>query len=278
MRFIAFLLIVAGLVVGTVSASTAYLVDLDRARTAAEAGSPLVLNAPAGRVTLEDDPATPRDEREAPLVTGGTTLSLEVIGDLEAQDVDRVRVKSFAFGRWRERWWFIGAIAGLFAGAMLMRAGREETVVADAGGERVGPEDLLAEADAALTKLLGELGGSETAQHQLETIVRRVGQLQGGVLTNFVETRGAIVSAIGMSGYARVMDAFAGAERQINRAWSAAADGVLEESLDCLRTGAERLSDARQRLEDALARAGGDRPGGGAGRSVTPGVAADETP
>ena len=51
-----------------------------------------------------------------------------------------------------------------------------------------------------------------------------------------------------MGGYAELMDRFAGAERQINRAWSAAADGVLPESHRCLANVPEMMREAESKL------------------------------
>ena len=45
-----------------------------------------------------------------------------------------------------------------------------------------------------------------------------------------------------------IMDRFAAAERQINRAWSAAADGVYAEAETCLTTAVDRLDETAKTL------------------------------
>lgn len=65
-------------------------------------------------------------------------------------------------------------------------------------------------------------------------------------LHRFLGARETLIYKHGLSDYARVMDAFAAGERALNRAWSASADGYVDEVNECL----ER---ARGRFEEALA-------------------------
>ena len=53
-------------------------------------------------------------------------------------------------------------------------------------------------------------------------------------LADFANARQALVKRFGMTIYADVMTEFASAERFLNRAWSAAADGYVDEVEDCL--------------------------------------------
>ncbi len=62
------------------------------------------------------------------------------------------------------------------------------------------------------------------------------------VLSNFVAARETVIQKYGLDTYARMMDAFAGGERALNRAWSASADGYIDEawsSLDRAERGFE---------------------------------------
>jgi hypothetical protein len=47
------------------------------------------------------------------------------------------------------------------------------------------------------------------------------------------------------------MDRFASAERAMNRAWSAAADGITEEAELCLARAIETVPEAQKRLKGA---------------------------
>ena len=59
-------------------------------------------------------------------------------------------------------------------------------------------------------------------------------------VNRFVEVRETIITVHGLETYARTMDAFASGERALNRAWSASADGYIDEVWACLER-AERL-------------------------------------
>lgn len=53
-------------------------------------------------------------------------------------------------------------------------------------------------------------------------------------LSNFVAARETVIQKHGLDTYARMMDAFAGGERALNRAWSASADGYIDEAWSSL--------------------------------------------
>lgn len=65
-------------------------------------------------------------------------------------------------------------------------------------------------------------------------------------LAEFANARQALVKRFGMNVYADVMTEFASAERFLNRAWSAAADGYVDEVEDCLNRANSHLSSTRQ--------------------------------
>ena len=68
-------------------------------------------------------------------------------------------------------------------------------------------------------------------------------------MADFIDARQALIGRHGLGGYAMIMDRFAAAERQINRARSAAADGVYDEAETCLKAAADRLRETSQTLE-----------------------------
>ncbi len=53
-------------------------------------------------------------------------------------------------------------------------------------------------------------------------------------VNRFVEVRETIATVHGLDVYAQTMDAFASGERALNRAWSASADGYIDEVWACL--------------------------------------------
>jgi hypothetical protein len=70
-------------------------------------------------------------------------------------------------------------------------------------------------------------------------------------LRQFADLREAMIAAYGLDHYARVMTEFALAERTINRAWSASADGYVDEVAQCLEHAALHLAAATGWLDRA---------------------------
>lgn len=70
-------------------------------------------------------------------------------------------------------------------------------------------------------------------------------------LRAFADGREAIIDARGLDTYAAVMSQFATAERTINRAWSASADGYIDEVRVCLERAESLLRDAAATLENS---------------------------
>ena len=64
-----------------------------------------------------------------------------------------------------------------------------------------------------------------------------------------MESHDDLIQQCGIGHAAEVMDRFAAAERQINRAWSAASDGVLEEAEACLAEATMYLDETTARLK-----------------------------
>jgi hypothetical protein len=68
-------------------------------------------------------------------------------------------------------------------------------------------------------------------------------------LLAFADARESIRHAAGAGAYAAVMTPFAAAERYLNRVWSAAADGYVDEAHDYIGRAREQLADALAQLE-----------------------------
>lgn len=246
MKAIGSILIVISLVVGSIAAATVYYAPLslpDEAfQMSAATGEPayLELTAPAGLVRTEEG------DRE-PLVKAGTPLTQEVLTTLRGHELQRadgstpelrrIRVSAFSFGRWKEKWWFLLASLGLVAGAALLRldarrraASAEPTGV---GTKRLGPTEAIAAVKATLETLADRLS-TGTDEERSDAVVVAIDKLRRRELDAFIENRDRLIGRHGLAGFAQIMDRFAAMERQINRAWSAAADGVLEEAEECV--------------------------------------------
>ena len=81
-----------------------------------------------------------------------------------------------------------------------------------------------------LNSLKADLAAMPSDTDRLKAIMHRLGELQADQIQTFVEARPQLVAKMGLGKYAEIMDNFAGMERKINRAWSAAADNHLPES------------------------------------------------
>ncbi|MGB0759351.1 MAG: hypothetical protein ACPGPS_07435 [Rubripirellula sp.] len=75
-------------------------------------------------------------------------------------------------------------------------------------------------------------------------------------LADFANARQALEKRFGMTIYADVMTEFASAERFLNRAWSAAADGYVDEVEDCLDRANSHLASTREIIGAADLQAG----------------------
>lgn len=70
-------------------------------------------------------------------------------------------------------------------------------------------------------------------------------------LDGFAEGRDSITDEHGLEVFAKVMTQFASGERAINRAWSASADGYVDEAATCVAHGLAMLKSAQKMLEAA---------------------------
>jgi len=249
MKTIGSLLVTISLIVGVLTATTAYLVPIDRIDPVEDHK---VLHAPAGKVIDQDDPTAP----PAPVLEPGTVddpvvLTEEHLAELREHGTNRVHVKQFSLRHWREWWIFALSCIGLFIGSIMVRTAmkRELTeATREKDAQTVSPRALLDEALSKAKSLQQELQPMSDTDAKLRRIMRQVEVLQDEHFEPFVYGRAIVINELGMGGYAQLMDKFAAAERQFNRAWSAAADGVPDEAATCLTNGIDLLEEARRRL------------------------------
>ncbi len=73
-------------------------------------------------------------------------------------------------------------------------------------------------------------------------------------INNFVAARETLIHTFSMQDYANLMTEFSIAERNINRAWSASADGYVDEVWLSLERAQQRLRAAAARLDQCKRR------------------------
>lgn len=237
MRLLAFILITISLTAGAIAATTAYVPRLDAAARAVEAGDTVTLGAPAGRTETADGAG---EAAASPIVKGGVALTPELVERLRTAGVTRVRVKEFSFARWPLAWLFGLSVVGLLAGAALVRVDRARRVAAERastteeGVQVQSPAGAIAAIRAELSSLHTALAETTDPHQRQHLVTERAGDIQGTHIDSFLAARDRLIGRHGLAGFAQIMDRFSAMERQINRAWSAAADGVVEESADCI--------------------------------------------
>ena len=70
-------------------------------------------------------------------------------------------------------------------------------------------------------------------------------------IDTFVESRESMIPTLGMQSYADIMSPFANGERLINRAWSASADGYVDEVRACIAGARVELENAAKLLGES---------------------------
>lgn len=248
MKLVAFLIIAVSMCIGVIGALTAYLPPLSLADSSLVG---LTLNADAGNTST--DLRSPQ-----PIARKNDKLTPGLLTTLRDKGVQRVKVKEFSFARWPEWWVFTLGCVGLGGAALLVRSMRRKALAAaiashgprpdGSAAAKLSPAQLLDAMRSDLETLRGKLRATPTQRDRLAAIVADIGHLQQTHIAAFLNARPEITARLGLGGYARLMDAFAAAERAINRAWSAAADEVESEANTCLDRAAELLAEARGRV------------------------------
>ncbi len=211
--------------------------------------TPPVETAPTGESVLA--------AREAVIPIGrtGDRLLPDLVALLNESDVTFVKVTEFGFARWPYSWLFVLSCVGLLGGAWIIRRTRRmELAAAVAAGPVTGKDavdaaTVFARLSGRLHSLAEELAETNDQDARLEAIIRHIGQIQRDDVPAFAADRPALVNRLSLAGYAELMDSFAAMERQLNRAWSAAADAHLPESETCLRNAQPLLVETLRRLK-----------------------------
>ncbi len=253
MRLFNMLLITVSIILAVLGAATAYTPSLSAADDQLvgrelsanvmgvdEAGKPDVIVK--GKTGVDEDG-----------VNIYTTLDEPLITSLREKGVRRVRVTDFRFSTWTGKWMFLIGIGGMIAASLVTRRIRSMSAQAirdtppAEGAKHATPKSLIAAARTAVQKLRDDWSPNAN-RDELPDVVAALGEVQKQHLDAFVAMRPRLETQLGLAGYAQVMDRFAAAERQINRAWSAAADEVPDEVRICLDRAVPLLDETLAKL------------------------------
>ncbi|MDA7859315.1 hypothetical protein N9B05_05785, partial [Mariniblastus sp.] len=111
----------------------------------------------------------------------------------------------------------------------------------------------LVDLNTRLTQLIGNLEGMLESIDELppSQITARIDEQLADDFREFADGRNLITTEYGLDVFADVMTQFASGERSVNRAWSAAADGYIDEAETCLKRGRDMLQEAQRLLVNA---------------------------
>lgn len=151
---------------------------------------------------------------------------------------------------------FLGGLALIVIGAVLGRRAAKAELSGDAGSAGPARVDFAVAVDqlAAAIRALAERAATMQAP---DAAARKAVQteIEAIQLTGFgpiVEARYQLQNRIGLAGFAAVFGPLSGAERWMNRAWSALADEHWPETRASLGRSAEQIDEATAALTNAL--------------------------
>lgn len=250
LKLIGTLLVWAGVVIGSAAVLTIYQPKIDTPDALLQ---DLVLDrAYTLYVPDKEDP----DSSVQIVYQEETQLDPQVLEDLRRGNTDkgkleRIVVNRFVLEAWSDWWKFAVGTVMMIAGAVCLRlhARREIAMMKDVESDHeASPQGTMVAIRGALEHLAEELPSLPDDRLRCDTIVARLDQVQQVHIPNFVAGRTTLIGKHGLAGFANIMDRFAALERQINRAWSSAADGYYNESAECIAQSLAILTEVEQRL------------------------------
>lgn len=245
LRLIGNLLVWVGVIVGSAAVLTIYQPKLTASDAALEG---LTLDRSVTIYAKTDEsPEVP----EQIVLARDTVLDAQNLELLRSSSEETIVVREFAWRAWRDWWMFGVGAAMMIVGAFCMRlsARREIAMMTDVDEEHeASPQATIIAIRGVLEKLAEELPALPDDQMRCDTVVSRLDQVQQSYIPTFITGRASLIGKHGLAGYANIMDRFAALERQVNRAWSSAADGYFDESAECIATALTTLPEVEQRL------------------------------
>ena len=141
--------------------------------------------------------------------------------------------------------WYLISVGVSVAGIVLLYMNR-----AVAGKQSETTKSNLKQIKLNLENLITNIARLIKNQHSMppSKITEFIDDELADDFREFAEGRDSITAEHDLSVFAEVMTQFAAAERSVNRAWSAAADGYVDEASTCLERAEMLLATAREEL------------------------------
>ena len=243
MKLIAYLIMTVCLCLGTLAATVAYAPSLTLDD---EILIGTTLNAPAGVIDADA-------EELEPIADKGTVLTSELLASIRDSGETRVRVKEFSIARWDLAWLMGASCLGLGVAAFMVKFASRREIQAELDAptdHEDSPSQSLDRVISTIEALIRDVGAAPNEEDKNHLIIERIGSLQRVELATIADSRTTLVAVLTLMGYARFMDRFSAMERLLNRAWSAAADGVTAEAELCLREAMVVMPDVTAALRN----------------------------
>jgi len=256
MKLIAYLIIMVCLCLGTLSATIAYSPKLSMDDDSLIG---LTLNAESGLLktpTIESAETIENTDGPQPIAVKNDILTPELLATLRAAGVKRVRVKEFSIARWDVAWLMGLSCLGLGVAAFMVKVATKKEIdaeLAQPSTHENSPGKSLDRVTAALTQLVSEMNASADDEARNAAIIENIGNLQRNELATLADSRTILIAQLTHTGYAQFMDRFSAMERRLNRAWSAAADGVTEEAIISLNEANDLMPGVAEAMKASTA-------------------------
>ena len=144
--------------------------------------------------------------------------------------------------------WYLGSISVCIVGIGFLKAGKStegrksEMTVANL-------EEIKISLDRLINNSIQLAGATESLAPS--QIAAQIDDELAEVMRIFTKGRNSITSEFGLDVFADVMTQFASGERSMNRAWSASADGYIDEAASCIDRAIEMFREAQVQLNSA---------------------------
>ncbi|OHB74062.1 MAG: hypothetical protein A2Z25_10875 [Planctomycetes bacterium RBG_16_55_9] len=141
--------------------------------------------------------------------------------------------------------YFIAALAVGAAGVFVARAGHHKMHKSE---EKLN--ENIHSVETSLGNIVRNINTLDSEKHSVNTYdVRfKIDDLFLEELAKFVEARQSIAHIYGLVAYGEVMSVFAAGERYLNRAWSASADGYIDEVNTYIEKARAQFADCLDRI------------------------------
>lgn len=230
MQWLASLLMILGTSLGVYGAASAYYVPIDAP------------DAQIAGLTLNDDAGARVAGRSlVPIAQRGAILDAPTLTELrnnaagapgESPAWKYARVKEFAWSRWPGKWLACAGIALLGVGAVLARETRGTIVASEDGAVVAINLASVAQLSAEIDSLVIQARARPTGA--AKWICDSTDGLQKRWIMPLLRSQAHFMSKHGVGRAAETVTSLAAVERNLNRAWSAAADGYLDEATEAL--------------------------------------------